>query len=67
MVPISRKRRVRPHGMLINDLRKTVVLRRQSLLFNLWLFWTITVSYEEVENSDWAIEQQRKFGIDEHK
>jgi len=64
MVPISRKRRVRPHGMLINDLRKTVVLRRQSLLFNLWLFWTVTVSYEEVENSDWAIEQQRKFGID---
>ena len=64
MVPISRKRRVRPHGMLINDLRKTVVLRRQSLLFNLWLFWTVTVSYEEVENSDWAIAQQRKFGID---
>lgn len=44
-------------SMLINYLRKTIILKWQSVLFKLQLLRTVKVSYKEVGNAkgDWAI------------
>lgn len=55
--------------MLINYLRKTVILKWQSFLFKLWLSRRIKISYKEVEKEKghWVIKQQRKCGVDKSK